>query len=159
MLPALTTIAKLNHRARVDLSIHALQPSLSVPALASSAEFSLQVVAAPARDQSFRGVSSLVLGCELGEPCKGLVPTTSASPAGCRQGCPRVAGVRGACVACNARVERGGKARKLVCGGWKVSASVRHSQCPSLNTLLHGTGRSRLQLVNHRARPPRDQER
>ena len=148
MLPAFTATANLNGRARVDLSIHALQPSLNLPTLASTAEFSLQVVAAPARNQRCCGVSPLFLDCELGAPCQGLVPSTGASPACWRRGCPRVASVRGARVACNARVERGAQARKPICGGWNVCASVHRSQCPSLNMAVVRTGGSAARFLN-----------
>ncbi len=160
MLPAFTATANLNHhRARVELSSHALQRSLNLPVLASTAEFSLQVVAAPAGTPSRSGASPLLLGCELGAPCRGLVPSTGASPACWRYGCPRVASVKGTRVACNARVERGGQARKPNGGVCKVSESAHRSQCPSHNSALHGTGRSGLQVFNHRARPARERER
>ena len=159
MRPALTATAKLNRRARVDLSIHALQPNLNLPALASSVEVSLQVVAAPARTQCCRGVSTLALGCELGAPCKGLVPSTGSSPACWRPGCPRVAGVRGARVSCNARVERGGKARKPISGCWKSCAYAHCSQCPSLNTLSHRTRKHGHHVVSRRGWRAGEQER
>ena len=148
MLPALTATANLNRRrARVDLSIHALQPSLNLPALASTAEFSLQVVAAPARNQCCCGVSPLFLDCELGAPCQGLVPSTGASPACWRRGCPRVARVRGTRVACNARVERAAT-RKPFGAGWKVCAPGRCSQRPSLNCAVVRTGGSAARFLN-----------
>ena len=147
MLPAFTATANLKRRARVDLSIHALQPSLNLPVLASTAEFSLQVVAAPAGTPSRSAGWSLIPGCEFGAPCQGMVPSTGASPACWRRGCPRVARVRGTRVACNARVERAAT-RKPFGAGWKVCAPGRCSQRPSLNCAVVRTGGSAARFLN-----------
>jgi hypothetical protein len=148
MLPAFIATANLNRRARADLSIHALQPSLNLPGLASSAEFSLQFVAAPAGTPNRSAGWSLIPGCELEAPCQGLVPSTGTSPACRRCGCPRVARVRGARVACTARVERGAQARKPFGAGWRVCAPGCCSQRPSLNRAVVRTGRSAARFLN-----------
>jgi hypothetical protein len=160
MLPALTATANMNHRrARVELSSHALSPSLNLPVLASTAEFSLHVVAAPVKTPSPSAACPLFPGRQLWAPYRGLVPSIGASPAsGCRF-FPRVSRVSRTRIAGSARVERGAQARKPISGGWHVCASAHCSQCPSLNNPLHGTGRSGLQVFKHRARPARERER
>jgi len=159
MLPALTATAKLKrHRARVEMSSHALSPSLNLPVLASTAEFPLQLVAAPAGSPSHSAACPLFPGRQPQAPCQGRVPSIGASPACWRCGCPRVSRVRGPRVACNVWVERA-ETRKPFGAGWKVCAPGRCSQRPSLNNPLHGTGRSGLQVFNHRARPARERER
>ena len=147
MIPAFTATANLNRRARVDLSIHALQPSLNLPVLAASTEISLQLVAAPARTPSRSAAWPLLPGSELWAPCRGRVPSTGASPACSRSGCPRVAGVRGTRIACNARVERAGT-REPIIGGWMVCGPGRCSQRPSLNRAVVRTGGSAARFLN-----------
>lgn len=160
MLPAFTATANLNHlRTRVELSSHASSPSLNLPVLASHAEFSLQVVAGPAGTTSHSAAGPLFPGRQPQAPYQGRVPSIGASPASGRRFCPRLSRVSGAHIAGSAQVERGGQARKPIDGGWKFCASAQRSQCPSLNSPLHGTGRSGLHVFNHRARPARERER